>query len=562
VQVMVAKRGWSEAGVRGELAPVLLICLLWAACWCLSVPAGDIPLNDDWSYALAVKSILETGRFTLIPWSTANVLVQAYWGALFCLPFGFSYEALRLSTFVLATACVVAAYFLFRELGAERPAATLGTLTLALNPLFLQLSTTFMTDIPFTALVVIALWLYVRGANRDAAGPIVAAYGVGILAVLIRQFGVVLPVAFGVAHLVRKDVSWRSLLVAVVPVLLFAAVHLGFQRWMIATGRSSGFTAAVGNLLAVSPGAAWWRAKHLVLLMLPCAGLFTLPCAIYALAGDRLALRAKTPLLLGVLFAGLVYAVVLADGAALPHFGSSLQPFGLGPLTLSDTYLRGINTPFVPGAAAVWAVLTVLSCGAVAVVGAAVLRIALQFAREVRRSDRWGRHWPAALMLSLVACYMAALLALGSFTYVFDRYLVVVVLPLCVLLFLGFPSGEARPGMVAGAGVAVACFAVFSVLATHDWLAWNRARWQAASYLAGQGVPPEKIDGGYEFNGTYLYRPGFRPEGGRSWWWVEDDEYLIASGPVPGYQALQSFDFPHWLWPDDYHVLVLRRSGA
>ena len=67
---------------------------------------GDFPLNDDCVYALGVKSILQTGRFDLpglVP-SGPNVFAQAYWGALFCLPFGFSFTAPRFSTLALGGA--------------------------------------------------------------------------------------------------------------------------------------------------------------------------------------------------------------------------------------------------------------------------------------------------------------------------------------------------------------------------------------------------------------------------------------------------------------------------
>ena len=34
--------------------------LIWAALWLLTIPVGDIPLNDDCVYALAVRSLLAT----------------------------------------------------------------------------------------------------------------------------------------------------------------------------------------------------------------------------------------------------------------------------------------------------------------------------------------------------------------------------------------------------------------------------------------------------------------------------------------------------------------------
>lgn len=60
---------------------------------------------------------MATGRFALTSSASANVIAQAYWGALFCFPVGFSFTALRLSTLVLGGLGILALYLLLRELG-------------------------------------------------------------------------------------------------------------------------------------------------------------------------------------------------------------------------------------------------------------------------------------------------------------------------------------------------------------------------------------------------------------------------------------------------------------
>src|SRR5678815_3923696 len=130
-----------------------LSLLFVAACWLLMIlladPRGDFPLNDDWVYALAVKSVLETGSYQFPSPSSANVGPQIYWGALFCLPFGFSFTTLRLSTSVLGLGGAVVFYFLVRAVRGTRRTAVLCALALAANPVYFSLSNTFMTDVPF-----------------------------------------------------------------------------------------------------------------------------------------------------------------------------------------------------------------------------------------------------------------------------------------------------------------------------------------------------------------------------------------------------------------------------
>jgi len=91
-----------------DAACLAALGVLWVVMALLAKPVGDFPINDDWVYGLSVKALLETGRFSLPSPASTNLLPQAYWGALFCLPFGFSFTALRISTLVLGLIGVVA----------------------------------------------------------------------------------------------------------------------------------------------------------------------------------------------------------------------------------------------------------------------------------------------------------------------------------------------------------------------------------------------------------------------------------------------------------------------
>ncbi len=115
----------------------------------LANPIGDFPLNDDWVYGLAVKSILEQGEFRMPSPASTDLFPQAYWGALFCLPFGFSFTALRVSTLVLGLVGILATYGIVRQLGAGARFALLAAALVAGNPLYFALANTFMTDVPF-----------------------------------------------------------------------------------------------------------------------------------------------------------------------------------------------------------------------------------------------------------------------------------------------------------------------------------------------------------------------------------------------------------------------------
>jgi hypothetical protein len=133
-----------------------------------------------------------------------------------------------------------------------------------------------------------------------------------------------------------------------------------------------------------------------------------------------------------------------------------------------------------------------------------------------------------------------------------------------VCLLAVVATGNLRPSVGADrAAVAVlTVLGLFSVGATHDYLAWNRTRWTATAALTAAGVDARRIDGGNEFNGWTLYDPAYVVTGAKSWWWVVDDDYLIASGPVPGYRVERDDAFSRWLLADRGRVVTLHRLKA
>ena len=131
------------------------------AAWVLAIvlvnPSGNFPINDDWSYADTVRRLVERGEWQLNPWTSMPLGTQVVWGWLFSQPAGFSFNALRMSTLVLAWAATLGIYALLRIAGVGPLVAWLSAATLAVCPVFFPLAFTFMTDVPALALGVWAL---------------------------------------------------------------------------------------------------------------------------------------------------------------------------------------------------------------------------------------------------------------------------------------------------------------------------------------------------------------------------------------------------------------------
>ncbi len=552
--------GWR----RSDRAAVLFLALLWIALSAFSLPVGDFPINDDWVYGLTVKALLATGRFSLPSVTAANVMVQVYWGALFCLPFGFSFTALRLSTLALGLVGVLSLFALLREAGASRRLALFGALSLAVNPLYFGLAHSFMSDVPFLALVLVAMWLFVRGITRDRAGWMIAGFALAMLDILLRQFALAAVAGFGVAYVFRRGITGKTLAVAILPVMAGTALHFSYVRWLISTGRIpflGGNT--LSDLIPASAASFLHRSGENVMAALPGIGLLALPFLLASLVPLWRGLSPRRRWTGAGALAGVAVFLLAANHflhTDLPQRGNVLYPPGLGPLMLRDTLLLNLNLPPTPiWMGAFWALAIGLGALAGAAAAAVVcwqagLVIAALWHPENRR-----RVWLPALIISMAGAYGLALLLVGLRNVLLDRYFLPFGPLVCLLVVaaVGNPRASAAGDRAALAVLVV--LGLFSVGATHDYLAWNRTRWTATAALMAAGVDAKRIDGGYEFNGWTAFDPAYVFTEAKSWWWVVDDEYVIASGPVPGYRVEREYAFSRWLLADRGRVVTLDR---
>jgi 4-amino-4-deoxy-L-arabinose transferase-like glycosyltransferase len=151
---------------------------------------ANVPFHDDWTYAWSVEHLLKTGQLQVLDWSIHYPFAQILWGALFCLPFGFSFSALRVSTVVLAWLGAVALYGTLRELGRARSVSLIATLVLIANPVFFVLSFSFMTDVPFVSVSNIAFFFILRGLHRRSSLELWLGCAFGACAFFIRQIAI------------------------------------------------------------------------------------------------------------------------------------------------------------------------------------------------------------------------------------------------------------------------------------------------------------------------------------------------------------------------------------
>ena len=524
-----------------------LLAVTWAAAMLVIDPTGNFPLNDDWAYAKDVWHLTEKGILKLDDWPAMTRLTQIFWGAGICKVFGFSHEALRYSTMVLGLAGLVAAWLIFIEMGASRRLATLGCGVLMFNPLYFSLSATFMTDVPFLACFLWSTYFFLKSARTGSHRHILWATVFALLATLIRQVGMAGPLAFTALWLYRQGVNWRSLTVSLLPLALSVAAYIGFTIWLEATQGLPESYGSLGKLLERLGSEGFFKTcvKRIGLLLFFfgfCSSPLTVPMLRCNWQGSHIGLRWWA---LGIGLA--LSASFILAWQWFPN-GNMIYNLGIGPKTLKDGIFGG----------------NITQLGERSMVLVRLAGVALGF----------------VLLLNLVPCVFNGfrekgklrlqsvfiwtfIMAYGGFMllefYFLDRYYLVLLPFLLCALLQGQDIAFGKKSKVA-AGICLMLLAGYAVTATHDYFAWNRARWHALDYLTQEkNITPHQIDGGFEFNGWH--KPGPYENGPwKSWWWVDKDEYVVAFGDIRVFKKEKGFPFVRWLPPGVDSVYVLKHD--
>ena len=551
---------------KGAAWDMLLLASLWVGSLLVVNPLGNFPLNDDWSFGLAVKRLLQTGDFRPTGWTSMTLLTQTLWGALFCLPAGFSFNALRLSTLLLSLISVLVVYLLVRQVHPSRFLAAVAALTVGFNPIYYPLSNTFMTDVPFTALLLVAAACFARSLRTGSDIALLCGLACALAATLCRQLGLAAPVAFAVCLVWSRGLSARWLIRAVLTVAICLGALFAFQHWLRVTGRMPALFTLKNQVLFPRLGdpkaLVSGLAKHIGTALLY-LGWFSLPVTILALPADAAARRDRLAFVIACC-AGFAFvlgsAVILVHTRGpMPTAGNIVLAQGIGPLTLRDIHI--LNLPDLPSIGkSFWLVVT----GAALLGGALLVGAAAGWAATIWSSLKPARIRPdQAAGIFFLLCggiYLAPILVIGGW----DRYYI----PALPFLLIGIaaltsPSwtGATQPRL-AVAALLLAGLAAFAVFGTRDYLAWNRIRWAALGELmAAEKVTPADVDGGFEFNGLYLYDPAYKEDPTKSWYWVDRDSYVLAFAKMPGFTVINRYCYSHWLPPYMGSIFVLKRNS-
>lgn len=516
------------------------LLLLWLLLILIINPIGDFPLNDDWCYGKSVKTLTENGYLKLYNWGEMTLVGHVYWGFLFTKIFGFSFTVLRWSTLILGFATLLGIYELCKLANISRWMAIFGTVLCMVNPIFLSLSFSFMTDIPFFCVTIWTFYFFAKALKTDSWKPIIWAIFFCFWAFTIRQLAWVFPVVFLLTMLLVKKRTLQNLAKAIAPLCTLIVFSLVFSYIMesndlLQERYNSKFGLLLENIKNVD--------KNLIILIfsyffrcMAYVGFFLAPIHIFYMNRYKF----KGYKISAIVWTLLVTGILIQIGKVLPSLDNIWIDFGVGPTTLADHAGNFATSPEPRAPQLFWQIVTAIGVfSSVALLFHIRQIVVLVFKKQQVNS---------LVVLSFVfyVVYLTPFLIVG----VYDRYL----LPLfpIAIVFLGANSANIpkKKYQYVAFGFLI-LMTWFSVCAVHDHLSWNRARWKALDELVDSGIPKNQIQGGVEYV-TW----NFFSEAKEKWWESVTPTYTLVFKPTDGQKVVKKYQYDRWLFGDGVMYLV------
>lgn len=537
-----------------------------AFCLTLSPWLYDLPLNDDWAYALGVRNLLAQGRFVLCDWAASTQLPHLAGGALFAKLFGFSFASLRFYNLAVSAAAVLVFYRTLEEFDIAPADRLLASLVFCLNPLFLVLANSFMTDVTYLFWMTLACWLFIRYLKSGAAAWLAGSGLCAAAACLTRQIGIALPLACTVSLAWERRLTWKNaLLIWAFPLAAAAGYGLWFKYVHGPTWASGNYVLAATLKHLSSPAAFASKTLYRLFAVMMETGFVLLPLAAgcYACAGgfpsgeepkaDRKAQkgaarrRAPKSLIVPLALAALV-CFILFNGP-LPYLENTFSRSGLGTLTLGPAAAK--PAAFF-ASSAFWYIFTALSA-----VSAALLLGASAF--SLRTGNAAVRFVFAGALV-----HLAVSLAGAKF---FDRY-ILTLLPWFAL------AGAIAAGKTKFSRKAAAA-ALFVVAAAgwageKDYLQWNKAKWELA-LKPRPGLAADAIVNGFDYEAWFNYEKnmaylkGLKPlKMIDEWEWQKVTGYsaMVSFSQRPGFAVADKIEYATPLSREKGTLYLLRISSG
>ena len=541
-------------------------------------PVGEFPLGDDWSYSKRVFNLVEMGTIESPHWGGSLFITQLFWGAAFCKVFGFSFTILRISEIISLFFCVVVFYAVIIRITKSRRSTFFATLIFALNPIIIYQSNTFQPDIPYTLLVILSVFFFLEYITENRLRVYFLGLTFAFLATLLKETGISIVLAFALCFFLFNEAKSRSVIARTFPIVLLFFVFVPLIINNVIDGgdniQMQIFINSVLNLEFETLRRFVFYAINTSLSL----GLFLSPIAIPAAISVSRVVASKRHLKFLTLIL-MIYVVLillkthlrsqtgLQGGGIeyLPFSGNSIYDLGMGPIVMTGILQNDI-LEFPKLGKYLW--LSISLIGATGFISFLYLFILMIKEHLDVKGDKTDYTVIAGIFSVIISVvYLFPIL----FVYANSKYLTAVIpfgfiATISSIEFLGEKYGISNLTNYNVAIVLALPLILFGVLATHDYLSFNRTKWEALNYLTDtEKISVEKIDGGFEFNEwhlshLYTWNMTNDPNKKGRFWPVVDDEYIVTVIEIEGYNVYKEYKYKKWLPPGKYSIYILKRK--
>ena len=532
--------------IRTLLIPVIFIITLWVTLFSWVSPLHEFPLNDDWSYSYTVKVLLEQGRYELTNWIAGPQVTQTLWGYVFCLPNGFSFSALKLSTLTIGVIGLIFSYLLLFRFTKKAYVALFATLLIGLNPLFFSLSATFMTDIHFYSWFIISLYYFMLHNNKGGIIYWLLGTAFSLFAILTRQFGIVLPVAFMLLYFIKSFKTYYVQIAQYLGSTIFIfGIYLIYTHWIEINGQLPEFYRKLSDIFDISftdfAFRIYIRMGHIVTGL----GLWLLPISIPVFIKELPSIKRNFKIILPAL---LVFIFPMMRIFSIFPSGNIVNNTYLGPLTTFDNYIIDVsNTLFANNG--LWLFLRPIAfIGGLILVLLVSYRIiiAIRLIKLLRskNNDKLISIQEIAIITSFI--YIGILMI--NYTY-FDRYLIPLIF-LFILIIYNNNELKLKPVIILIIGIGL-----FSVVKTKNYIIRNKIKWELANKAINNGIQPSIIDGGHEYNGWHGDKIDYNGK-----WDCSQKEYAITYTIIDGYKVVDKVNYKPLFKKHTQYIYLLKKN--
>jgi hypothetical protein len=518
---------------------------------CVVNPTGNFPLNDDWAYAKSVETLSNKHVFDIGWWPAMSLLTHTLWGFIFIKIFGFSFFVLRLSILCLSLITILYVEKFIYQLVQSKLTALLGALCLFFNPLFFNLSNSYMTDVSFLSFFFFSIYHYHQFFLHAKRISLIWLTFFALATIFVRQLGLIIPLSLLVVNGVRFFLSKEKYLEFIFAIVLcgicFLTLYI-FERHyvpkLIDKAPYQGiFFSKTKSKISLDFKNLFMTFVYVTTVFYYYSGLFLFPILGFsALRIIKNFIRSKliitVPLFLFFLF-------FLSKTHFWYPIGNLIYNCGLGVELTFDVFLLKINENH----AEVNAFTSILKL--ISIIGSLLftlfllsrLNSNLKITKEILL-----RHHFSIWIIILFLSYSFLISVSYGF---FDRYSLLPALLICIFFFKYI---NIKIHVLNSLFVAI--FAYFSIFATKDYFNFHKANQDLANYLKiEKNIKPENINAGFEDFLWNLYDSTSIKK-----FESKSQEYCISFGDAPNYHKIKEFNYQRYFPYRNEKLYILKKD--